>query len=367
MCTEFILPQSSGKRISGRSMDFKKDLPWIVSGVPANTKIKAFTHLTLGLPPENNAYEWTTKYAMVGIGGGFNIPGIEDGRNKLVDGLNTEGLLAAALWLPNSVYPKAGAAPGGAKLISGIDIVSWAVSNYASVSELLSDLKLIQAGKPIASGETLAFWDPFQFNLPFIGGNHAPLHFQFHDNTGSSLVMEFRNGLIELTDNTDLGVMTNYPYIDWHRINVENYLSVTNVDTNTGELVAMPLNAYGHGNATMAMSSSATPPARFIRAAKLITFATPWLGPASNSGAQAFAFNVLGNVAVPRLMSIDAPGDVQGDYTQWTIVRDHVQPQLYVRTADGVGTWSISFDTFIGSEPLYVDLTDQTTGTVLEN
>lgn len=85
--------------------------------------------------------------------------------------------------------------------------------------------------------EILAFLDPFQYDWIFFHGNVAPLHFQFHDKDGNSLVMEFRNGKIELIDNSDLGVMTNYPFIEWQRINI---------DINEGELVDVKLDAFDH-------------------------------------------------------------------------------------------------------------------------
>jgi choloylglycine hydrolase len=367
MCTEFTLPGSTKKRISGRSMDFKATLPWIISGIPAGTKIRAFQHLETGIPL-SDAYSWTTIYDCVGIGADEVVPLVENGRNSLVDGLNAEGLSGAALWLPNSVYPQSAAAPKGAKFVSCLDIVAWAVSTHKTVDSLKADLEAVRDGKPTLSGDVLAFWDPFQFHLPFSDGvkNFSPLHYQFHDTEGKSLVMEFRNGQIELTDNSDLGVMTNYPFLDWHRTNLENYLSVTNADTNTGAVVTMPLNAFGHGNGTMALSASPTPPARFIRTAHLISFGMPWLNTATNEQALAFAANVLGNVTVLRLMSIDAPGDQKGDFTQWTVVRDHDNKALYLRTADGVGTWKIDFRDFIKSAPCYVKISDDNNCTMLK-
>lgn len=361
-----MLPKSAKKRVSGRSMDFKATLPWMVSGIPSGTRITAFQHLHSGLPL-SDAYSWTTTYDCVGIGADVVVPLVENGRNSLVDGLNAEGLSGAALWLPTSVYPAPSEAPIGAKFVSCLDIVVWAISTHNTIEGLRKDLEAVRDGKPTQAGAVVAFWDPFQFNIPFSDGvkNFSPLHYQFHDQQGNSLVMEFRNGKIELTDNSDLGVMTNYPYIDWHRTNLENYLSVSNVDTNSGSVVGMPLNAYGHGNGTMGLSTSPTPPARFVRTANLLSFGTPWISTATNEQALAFAGNVLGNVTVLRLMSIDAAGDQAGDFTQWTVLRDHSNRVLYLKTADGIGVWKIDFKDFIKDKPCYVRITDDNSGTVL--
>jgi choloylglycine hydrolase len=341
-------------------MDFESNLDWNISGIPAKTKLSAFTHLKLSL--SSDAHSWETKYDMIGIGGGIKIEKTDPFVTKLTDGINSEGLSGAALWLPTSVYPSPKDAPKNARLISALDIVSWAISTHKNIQELKQSLEQIREGKPASSGELLYFWDPFQWNLPFSSGNLIPLHFQFHDKEGHSLVMEFRNGKIELTDNTDLGVMTNYPFIDWHRTNLENYLSITNLDTNDGNIVGMPLKALGHGNGTLGLSASPTPPARFVRTAKLLTFCTDWLKQHETEQAEAFAFNVLGNVTVLRAMSVDKPNDSKGDYTQWVLVRNHTDPKFYLRTGDGIGTWRIDFKNFIKKEPVHIPISDEKQG-----
>ena len=64
-------------------------------------------------------------------------------------------------------------------------------------------------------------------------------------------------------------------------------------------------------------------------------------------------------------MSIDAAGELKGDFTQWTVVRDHSNPTVYLRTADGIGVWKIEFKNFIKDKPCYVKMTDEINGTVL--
>lgn len=357
MCTDFILPQGTKQRVSGRSMDFGVDLPWVVSGIPAQTTVKAFAYFPDRLPIKSEAFSWKTRYDMVGIGGGINLTEIEDFRNKLVDGINSEGFSAAALWLPTSVYPEPSAAPKGVKLISAVDIVAWALGNYSRVKELRKDLKLIAKGEPIANGEKIAFWDPFQFHSGAV--NYVPLHFQFHDKDGHSLVLEFKKGKMQLTKNTKVGVMTNYPFIDWHLTNLENYLAVTNLNVDKGKIVDLELEARGNGNGTLGLSISPTPPSRFVRVAKLISFGAPWLQQLKENEdgkAHAFAFNILGVAEVPRMMVIDGEGKLTGDYTQWTLIRDHKTPQMLLRTADTVGTYQIDFSEMIKDKPHYVKM-----------
>lgn len=40
MCTDFILPQGTKQRVSGRSMDFGVDLPWVFQGFLLKQQLK---------------------------------------------------------------------------------------------------------------------------------------------------------------------------------------------------------------------------------------------------------------------------------------------------------------------------------------
>lgn len=345
MCTEFILPQSAGPRISGRTMDFAKVFNWQVAAVPVGTEQSAL-HLPVHIHP---VAKWKADYAFMGIGA--NVAGsLLD--TKTTDAMNDQGLSAAALWLPGSEYPRVNNIPETTALISCLDICSWAVSNYADVATLRDDLERIAAGEPTKRGDHLAFWDPLQLPERELDGvgvgevkNYVPLHFQFHDRSGASLVLEFRDQKMELTDNSDLGVMTNAPFLDWHRTNLGNYLSVTNVETESATVVDMSVDRTGNGGGTIGLSTSPLPPARFVRTAALLNFAQPWLaekGRSAEEGA-AFAFNLIGNIAVPHEMCIDQAGEPKGDFTQWQLVRDHTANRFYITTSESVGRWSVDF------------------------
>lgn len=345
MCTEFILPRSTGPRVSGRTMDFAKEFDWRIAAVPKGTEQSA---VHLPRIHKHPAAKWEAQYAFMGIG--EKVAG-DLFETKTTDAMNDQGLSAAALWLPGSEYPRVTNIPETTSLISCLDICSWAVSNYATVEALRVDLEHIAAGEPTEDGEHLAFWDPLQMpeELTAIGAgevtNYLPLHFQFHDRDGNSLVLEFRDQKMELTDNGDLGVMTNAPFIDWQRTNLSNYLSVTNVEVESGTVVDMSVNRSGNGGGTLGLSTSPLPPDRFVRAAFLLDFAKPWLAEKGRTEAEgaAFALNLIGNIAVPREMCIDKAGALKGDYTQWKLIRDHANNRFYIATADSIGSWSVDF------------------------
>lgn len=365
MCTEFILPQASGFRISGRTMDFAASFKWQLGAIPANTPLKAIDTLSSHSP----AYAWTAKYAFIGIG--IKLPlNLMD--TKLSDVMNTEGFSAAALWLPPSQYPKKVNAPQHAKLISALDICGWAASNYSTVAALHTDLQAIQQGKPTSLGDVLYFWDPLQFSEQSEVEESAdlknllPLHFQFHDRSGASLVLEFRDGLPVITENSDIGVMTNAPFIDWHRTNLQNYLGVTNVETDSATIIGLNVAKAGNGGGSVGLSSSALPADRYLRTATTLNFSIPWLqtSPApSNTAALAHAMNVIKGVYVTRGQCIDQAGNTKGDYTQWEIVRDHASNVFYISTTASLGFWQVSFSNYqlgAGAKPQFVLIGDAT-------
>lgn len=348
MCTEFILPQATGYRISGRTMDFAATFTWQLAAIPLATSLKAIDSLS----PNTPAYHWTAKYGFMGIG--IKLPlNLLD--TKLCDAMNTEGFSAAALWLPPSRYPKKADAPPNAKLISALDICGWAASNYNSVETLKKDLSAIQQGQPTSLGEVLYFWDPLQFS-EHSEFNHTdelknliPIHFQFHDKTGASLVLEFRDGQLSITDNSDIGVMTNTPFIEWHRTNLENYLGVTNVETDNQTIIGLNVNKAGNGGGSIGLSSSALPSDRFLRTAFTLNYSIPWLNQAqrpSNTAAIAHAMNVIKGIYVTREQCIDQSGNIKGDYTQWEIVRDHSNQVFYIATTASLGFWQVNFSDY---------------------
>ena len=61
-----------------------------------------------------------------------------------------------------------------------------------------------------------------------IMGVDAPIefHYTFHDPSGASIVLEYINGEPKIYDN-ELGVMTNSPDFEWHRVNLNNYINLT--------------------------------------------------------------------------------------------------------------------------------------------
>lgn len=369
MCTDFMLPKLSLKAFSGRTLDFDDTFSdWYLSGIPSDPEIQLKGHFLpvndSTLPNLKHTYVWSPKYGCVGFGlkYGSKLTGINP-QYGIGDGINEAGFSAAALWLPGTVFPRRSEAPEGMRLLSGLDIVLWALTSYESCDDLAADLTRIKdcyedpACMTDADLKLPAFWNPLQYSYKeatgqdaedSIGwGNLMPFHYVFHDKMGASLVLEFRNKKMEITDTTSLGVLTNNPFLDWHYANLGNYLNLTNVDVEEETIVQMPVHTTGDGGATLGMPGSSLPSARFVRTANFLNFGKDWLAGVDDSVAHSFVFNLLGNVAVLRTSAIQTQHkrkeDIQlFDYTQISILRDHKNAELLFRTGYGIGTWSVN-------------------------
>lgn len=364
MCTDFSLPKSTGFRVSGRTMDFAEKPNWNLVAIPKNTEMRGL----LDPGSRRKAHRWIAKFGFLGIGVDLTRPTprpSQTGQPRLFsedvgDAMNTEGLTAAGLWLPSSEYPRIHDAAAGARLVSAFDICGWAAANYSNISDLRKDLERVQRGEATSSGKSIHFWGPRD-----LGGNqYVPLHFQFHDANGDSLVLEFLAGELVLKDNSDLGVLTNEPPLAWHRTNLKNYLNTTNVEpAKKKRIVDLQVTKPGNGGGSIGLSASPLPSDRFLRTVFGLSFSTPWLATEGRSldDAVAHTLNLLKGVAVVRGQCIDHAGNSKGDFTQWHIVRDHDSQRMFLATTESLGTWCIDFadyDLTPTGKQQFVDLTN---------
>jgi len=152
-----------------------------------------------------------------------------------------------------------------------------------------------------------------------------PEHLAIHDAHGGDIVVEFIDDQMHIYDNP-LGVLTNSPTFDWHVTNLRNYVNLTNVNAAPVNIAGFDVTQTGNGSGLLGIPGDVTPPSRFIRAVVMSEVIT------KVSDARAAvneAFHALGLVSVPRDLV------AAGDYTQWSVVRDHDNCIYYVRSYDG--------------------------------
>lgn len=134
------------------------------------------------------SFTWTSKYGSV-IASGCDI--------SSTDGMNEKGLVANALWLVESEYPK----PDPTK--PGLAISAWVqyvLDSFATVQEAIDTLSQ----------------EPFTVVTDKVPGEtrDATLHLAISDATGDSAIVEYLGGKQVIHHGREYQVMTNSPTYD---------------------------------------------------------------------------------------------------------------------------------------------------------
>lgn len=358
MCTDFILPfdkENPGTIISGRTMDFGQS-PTItydtfVVKVPCNLTF------TANAPGGATGHSWKNRYGFIGFYMEPKTPGKAAG-NKTVDptktyfcdGMNTQGLSAAVLWLSYTEYQK----PDSGDELKCIDIeymVSYLLGTCATIEDVIANLA------------NIIVWLPKQLEILM------PYHIAVHDKTGKSLVIDFSKNEKIYYNNDDIGVLTNGPSYDWQATNL-NYLynSLSCEDNALNRFVQIKEknglhyvwagNGYQYevlGAGMQGLPGDSTSPSRFVRTSRLRQTVPSTYN--SHEGVQ-YALQILGRIAVCQqevlvYFNIDGTkADPMNSYnmTLWQTVRDHTGRTIYYSSSMNHNLQAINLDALDFSE-----------------
>lgn len=312
MCTDFRLVRLSDMHISARTLDFAVEVKSQVQVIPRGQQWSAMATGT-SVP----ALTWANSLGFVALNA-FGQP------HLFADGLNEAGLSVGTLWLAETSMPTTPPTSGAAPAMDFLDIAGWLLGTCSTVG----DVRAALASAQIWNAPVRQVW-PADTPAP---GQLLPLmdwspteHLAIHDAHGGDLVVEFLDGVAHIHDNPT-GVLTNSPTFDWHITNLRNYVKLSNVNADPRTLMGMTITPTGNGSGLLGIPGDVTPPSRFIRAVMLSEVAT---SAANARDAANQAFHSLDLVSVPRHVV------AAGDYTQWSVVRDHDNLVLYVRSYDG--------------------------------
>ncbi|HSC33949.1 MAG TPA: linear amide C-N hydrolase, partial [Thermodesulfobacteriota bacterium] len=156
------------------------------------------------------------------------------------------------------------------------------------------------------------------------------------------IIVEYTKDGLNIYDS--VGIMTNSPAYPWHVTNLNNYVGLSNVNSEPIVVDGVSFAATGQGSGLNGIPGNPTPPARFIRAAAMAYLA------AKTDNAQEAV-----NLAVHIMNTVDIPlGTVRdfsdkesfGDYTQWIVVKDLTNRVLYFRTYDNTALRSVDMKKF---------------------
>lgn len=261
-CTRAVYIGANGDVITGRSMDWKVDVGTNLWIFPRGM------HRDGAAGP--HSFEWTSKYGSV-IATGYDI--------STTDGMNEKGLVANALWLVESEYPR----PTSSKPGLAVSVwVQYVLDNFATVQEAVDALTP----------------DPFVVVTDKVPGQDrdATLHFSISDATGDSAIVEYVAGKQVIHHSRDYQVMTNSPTFDKQ----------------------LALDEYWKGiGGTTVLPGTNRAADRFARASFYINAIPKGEDPEI---AVASVFSVIRNVSVPY--GITTPNEPNISSTRWRAVAD---------------------------------------------
>lgn len=317
-CTDVRLMAKDGSAFSSRTMDFGMDLENALLVVPRGHEVASDA-------PKGSGLKWKGKYGYVGMNA-FHLP-------MMADGMNEKGLGFGALYLPGETKYQDVPADGSAKALSNALFGDWVLSNFATVEEVKAAL------------DDVTVWGQ---SMPQFG-SFIPLHFTIHDKTGKSIVIEYVGGKAHVYDNT-VGVLTNSPTYDWHLQNLRNYVYLSPLNAAPEKIGNVTYVGTGQGSGLYGLPGDPTPPSRFIMAVASAHLA---IQPKNAAEALTQAQHIMNRVDIPRGMVRDysksTKGTVAGDYTLWTVFRDHANLVYYWKTYDqpnlqGIDLTKVDFD-----------------------
>lgn len=275
-CSEIFVCFKNQALISARNFDF-------IDGVGNifHTRVdtpRESQHVPQGCTP----LTWKAKYASIS----FNKIFTAEGQRTLagVDGMNTEGFKAGTYFLTDSRFTSV----SSGKAIDVGSLLQYMLDTCSSVEQAIND---------ITSGE-------YAVTATEMPGLEIKLHLFIHDANGESAIVEFIDRETIITRNPQVPVITNTKYDE----------SLEHLKTCDG---------FGGKNPVGGTESSLD---RFTRAAYAYKNIAQY---AKETGKNTFSvwdgFGAIQSVAVP-------PAFAHG-FTQWTIVSDIYNRNMYFRTA----------------------------------
>jgi len=313
MCTDFLLADGTENpkyAVAGRSMEFGTDLNAQIVVQAAGSTI---TQLPPGAPIQ-------VKHGFVGM------TAIKSS-TFTIEGFNDKGFSVGGLWLPAfTKYPKLQKPYDQA--VNAMFIVDYLLATFETCGDVITQFN--SATPPVN------FW-----GLE-LEEKHLPLHFAMHDAKGKTAVIEFLETGISVTDNPS-NVLTNSPPLTWHLNNLGNYAGASYETPKPIKVGKMHFPMSGQGGGMSCIPGDSFPASRFVRTFYNVKFAMEQQPPADAAGAVNLAYHILNLNDIPKGVSL-TPNHIPSeyDYTQWAVVKDLKNLNLYVRTYGGLGVYVVN-------------------------
>lgn len=298
-CTGISFLAQDGGYVQARTIEWGDSyLPSEYVIIPRGQEMISYT------PTGVNGLKFRAKYGVVGL----SIV-----KKEFVgEGLNEAGLSAGLFYFPHYGKYKEYEATQNIRTLSDLQVVSWMLSQFATIDEVkvaLEDVRIVSIDEP---------------------GTSSTVHWRIGDAKGNQVVLEFVDGVAHFYDNK-LGVLTNSPDFPWQVTNLNNYVNLYPGGASPQQLSGVTIFPFGAGTGFHGIPGDVTPPSRFVRIAFYKATA-----PRCNTAYDAIlqSFHILNNFDIP--IGIEhAAGKVPDipSATQWTSAIDLTNRMVYYKTA----------------------------------
>ena len=296
-CTGITLKSKDGTTIVARTIEWAESVMnnmYVV--VPRNQELQSLT------PSGMDGVKFKTKYGFVGLS-------VEQ-KEFMVEGINEKGLSAGLFYFPNYGKYQSYDASQKDKCLADFQLVSYVLAECSTVDEVKEALKKVRVIN--------------------IDPRSSTVHWRFTEPSGRQIVLEIVNEVMHFYENP-LGVLTNSPGLEWHLMNLNNYINLQPGNAPDHPFGPLEMKNFGHGSGLLGLPGDFTPPSRFVRAAffQLTAAQQP---DAQRSVIQ--AFHLLNNFDIPvgtempwGKVSVDMPSA-----TQFTVASDTHNRMIFYRS-----------------------------------
>lgn len=282
-CSSFTCQSADQKHFLGRTYDEYGDI-YVnnIAIIPRKHEIM----LTFNGKKGNNTQ--IVDYATVGMNiDMFATP-------FLTEGMNEHGLMGSLLFFPH--FTQYNSKPTAEYDVNLGLLLPFVLGKCKNVDEAVAMLEKIN---PVDEAET---------------GLELPCHYLFSDKTGEAVVVEPLENGFKIYRN-EIGVLTNAPTYEWHKINLRNYLGASNLGREPQKVVNYTISELGEGTGFLGLPGDYTPVSRFVRLAFCKNFMPT---PENEIDAISKMFNVFETVDVPEGV-IYTPPETRSEYHEKTL------------------------------------------------
>lgn len=180
-------------------------------------------------------------YAMIGMAY------VQEGYPLYYEAINEKGLGMAGLNFPENAYY--GEVLPGKDNVASFEFIPWILGQCATIAEVKCLLEYIQIADIT-----------FNKELP-----PSPLHWMIADKESAITVEAVKDGLMVYENS--IGVLTNNPAFDYHMMNLNNYMNLSNRTPVNRFAKGVQLSEYSRGMGALGLPGDLSSASRFVRMA----------------------------------------------------------------------------------------------------